>query len=415
MRVATLFKRLLRLGRERVLGVELESDDDGSERLVVHIALPTRRAMRCSGCGRRVRAVYDSRPGAWRHLDAGRTRCVLRCEVRRVRCPECGVRTEQVPWARAGSRFTRAFEDTCVYLAKAAPTSTVAALMRVDWHTVGRMIERVVAEHVASRTGDGLDGLTRIGIDEVAYRKGHRYLMCVSDHEGGALVWAAPGRSQSTAEDFYASLGPERCRALRAVSLDLHGGWIRATRAHAPGARICADPFHVIRLAGDALERVRREAWQALREQEPARARWIKDTRFAVRRRASNLRPGDRSILDALARDNHDISRGWLLVEQLRGVSQADERKEAIALLDAWIFAALTSELEPFMRCALSIDAHRELVVNAISERLSNARLEGMNSTVRLLSHRARGYRRLSSLLAMITLVCGRIPVALPT
>ena len=110
----------------------------------------------------------------WRHLDLGRVRCLIRCQVRRLECPACGVRNEAVPWARAGSRFTRAFEDTRVWLVKAAPKSTVATLMRVDWHTVGRMIERVVAEHSAQRDGDGLDGLTRIGIDEVAYRKGHR-------------------------------------------------------------------------------------------------------------------------------------------------------------------------------------------------------------------------------------------------
>lgn len=415
MRVATLFKRLLRLGHERVVGVELENPEDGIERVIVTVALRPRRVSRCSGCAARTRSVYDSRPGSWRHLDMGRVRCVIACEVRRVSCAECGIRTEQVPWARAGSRFTRAFEDTCVWLVKAAPKSTVAALMRIDWHTVGRMIERVVAEHAASREGDGLDGLTRIGIDEVAYRKGHRYLMCVTDHGSGALVWASPGRSQATAEAFYRALGPERCRDLRAVSLDLHGGWIGATRAHAPDALICADPFHVIKLCGDALDRVRRDAWQALREDDPGRAAWIKGTRFAVRRRAGNLRPGDRTILDALERDNHDIYRGWLLVEQLRAVYVAATHDEAMALLDDWILAALTSDLDPFIRCALTIDAHRELVVNAITERLSNARLEGMNSTVRLLSHRARGYRRLSSLLAMITLVCGRIPVALPT
>lgn len=414
MRVATVFKRLLRLGGERVVGVELD-DGDGSGRVIVTVALGARRVSRCSGCGARVRSVYDSRPGSWRHLDMGRVRCVIRAEVRRVSCPGCGIRTEAVPWARAGSRFTRAFEDTCVYLVKHAPKSTVAALMRIDWHTVGRMIERVVAEHAATREGDGLDGLSRIGIDEVAYRKGHRYLMCVSDHESGALVWASPGRSQATAEAFYAALGPERCRQLRAVSLDLHGGWITATRTHAPTALICADPFHVIKLAGDALDRVRRDAWQQLRADDPGRAAWIKGTRFAVRRRASNLRAGDRTILDELARDNHDVYRGWLLVEQLRAVYEAATHDDATALLDDWIFAALTSDLEPFIRCALTIDAHRELVVNAITERLSNARLEGMNSTVRLLSHRARGYRRLSSLLAMITLVCGRIPVALPT
>lgn len=414
MRVATLFKRLLRLGRERVVRVELE-EKDGIERVIVQVALRPRRVSRCSGCARRIRAAYDSRPGSWRHLDLGRVRCLIRCEVRRVSCPECGIRTEAVPWARSGSRFTRAFEDTAVYLAKHAPKTTVAALMRVDWHTVGRMIERVVAEHAATREGDGLEGLVRIGIDEVAYRKGHRYLMCVTDHGSGALVWASPGRSQATAEAFYAALGPERCRNLRAVSLDLHGGWITATRTHAPQALICADPFHVIKLAGDALDRVRRDAWQALREEDPGRAAWIKGTRFAVRRRAANLRPGDQSILDALERDNHDIYRGWLLVEQLRAVYEAATHDDAMALLDDWILAALTSDLDPFIRCALTIDTHRELVVNAITERLSNARLEGMNSTVRLLSHRARGYRRLSSLLAMITLVCGRIPVALPT
>jgi transposase len=159
---------------------------------------------------------------------------------------------------------------------------------------------------------------------------------------------------------------------------------------------------------------VRRDAWQALREEDPERAAFIKGTRFAVRRRASNLRPGDRTVLDELAADNHDIHRGWLLVEQLRAVYQAAAPEDAHALLDEWILAALTSDLEPFVRCALTIEAHRELVVNAITQRLSNARLEGMNSAVRLLSHRARGYRRLASL-AMITLVCGRIPVRLPT
>jgi transposase len=414
MRVATLFKRLLRLGGARVVGVELVEEDD-AERVVVTLSLPPRRAMRCSGCGTRVRGAYDTRPMSWRHLDLGRVRCVIRCEARRVACPSCGVRSEAVPWARAGSRFTRAFEDTCVYLAKTAPKTTVAALMRVDWHTVGRMIERVVDEHAASQPGDGLDGLQRIGIDEVAYRKGHRYLMCVSDHDSGTLVWVAPGRSQRTADAFYAALGPERCRELRAVSLDLHGGWITATRTHAPSARICADPFHVLRLAADALERVRRDCWQRLRDDDPGRARWIKDTRFAVRRRAFNLRPGDRTILDELARDNHEIYRGWLLVEQLRAVYQAATETDAHVLLDQWLLAALTSEMEPFIGCALTIDVHRDYVVNAITERLSNARLEGMNSTVRLLSHRARGYRRLASLLAMITLVCGRVPVALPT
>ncbi len=325
------------------------------------------------------------------------------------------MRNERVPWARAGSRFTRAFEDTCVWLARSAPKSVVCHLQRVDWHTVGRMIERVVTEHTRARDGDGLDGLRRIGIDEVAYRKGHRYLMCITDHDTRRLVWAAPGRSEQTAAAFFEALGPDRCGQLEAVSVDLHGGWIRAIRTWCPNARICADPFHIIKLAGQALDELRRGLWQNLRDSDPERAAWVKGTRFAIRRRSDNLRPRDQTILDQLAATNQDLYRGWLLVDQLRAVYLARDHDEALRLLDEWIYAACVSELDPFIRTALTLGTHREYIANAITLRLSNARLEGMNSTVRLINHRARGFRRLDSLLAILTLVCGRIHVKLPT
>jgi transposase len=399
---------------ERVVGVELHQED-GQEQVVVDLARREHRRMRCGRCGRVVRAIYDRAPRSWRHLDLLRVRCVLRCEVRRVLCPGCGVAAEEVPWARAGSRFTRAFEDTCVWLARDAPKVVVARLMRVDWATVGRMIERVVHEHAATSPGDGLDGLRRIGIDEVAYRKGHRYLICIVDHDTARVVWAAPGRSPSVAAQFFAALGPERCEQVEAVSVDLHGGWLAVIRGACPQAAICADPFHVVKLATDALDELRRADWQRLREEDPERARWLKGTRFLLRRRADSLRPGARSVLDELERTNQGVYRGWLLVDQLRAVFAAPTRDEARELLDAWVLAAATSELEPFVRTAITLDQHAEEVANAVVLGITNARLEAMNSTVRLMSHRARGFRRLQSLLALITLVCGRVPVALPT
>lgn len=414
MRVASLFKRVLGLGAVSVARVEV-TERRGEQLIEVEITRRRNRRMFCSGCGGRCTAIYDRAVRSWRHLDVFRVRCVVLGEVRRVSCPTCGVRPEVVPWARPGARVTRAFEDTCVWLARSAPKSVVAEIQRVDWHSVGVMIERVVTEHTAARAGDGLDGLTRIGIDEVAYRKGHRYLMCVTDHDTGRLVWAAPGRSEQTADEFFQALGPDRCRQIEAVSLDLHGGWIRAARKHCRRARICADPFHIIKLAGQALDEQRRRLWQSLRDTDPQQAAWIKGTRFAIRRRSDNLRPQDQTVIDELAATNQDLYRGWLLVDQLRAVYLAGTHSEAMRLLDEWIYAACVSELEPFIRCALTIDTHRQYVANAIALGLSNARLEGMNSTVRLISHRARGFRRLESLLAMLTLICGRIPVALPT
>ena len=413
MRVTTLFKRLLRLGRERVVAVELCDDDEG-ERLVIDLARPGRRLMRCPGCEYRTRAVYDRTMRTWRHLDALRTRVLLRAEVRRIDCPECGVVSEQVPFARPGSRFTRAFEDTAVWLARDAPKSVVARLMRVDWATVGRMLERVVAEH-EGEGADRLDGLRMIGIDEVAYRKGRRYLTCVVDHESGALVWCSEGRSGATLARFFVALGPERCAQIEAVSVDMGAAWPPVLARFVPEAAICIDPFHVVKLAGEALDGVRRAEWQRLRREDPEGARWIKGTRFALRRRPGDLSEREQSQLDDLRRENALLYDAWLMHDQLRAVFGLRDPVAADELLGAWVVWAERSGLAPFQKAAATIAKHFEGIIAAVRLGISSARLEAMNSTVRLMSHRSRGFRRLDSLVALMRLVCGKVPVALPT
>jgi transposase len=411
--VTTLFKRLLRLDGVRVVAVGLDGAP-GKERVVVDLARPARRLLVCSRCGFRTRASYDRSVRTLRHLDVLRTPCLVRLEVRRLACPDCGVVAEQLPFARAGSRFTRAFEDSCVWLVRDAPKTVVSRLMRIDWATVGRMIERVVAEASAA-SPDALTGLRRIGIDEVSYRKGRRYLLCIVCHDTGRIVWAKPGKSRAVLRSFFDELGEERCALIEAVSADLHGAWPGVIRERCPNALICADPFHVVRLAADALEALRRQDWQRLRKQDREQASWLKGTRFLLRRRADSLSTDERTLVEQLAETNERIYRGWLLVDQLRAVYKAEDAEQARLLLDEWLRAARASVLVPFIRVAATITEHAEAVVNAITLGLSNARLEAMNSTVRLISHRSRGFRRLESLLAMIRLVCGRVPVALPT
>ena len=152
MRVTTLFKRLLHLEGVRVVAVELEGEP-GQERVVVELARPARRWLRCPRCGYRTRASYDRSLRRLRHLDLLRTPCLITLEVRRLDCPHCGVVSEELPFARPGSRFTRAFEDSCVWLVRDAPKTVVSRLMRVDWQTVGRMIERVPRRGVGGRRG----------------------------------------------------------------------------------------------------------------------------------------------------------------------------------------------------------------------------------------------------------------------
>ncbi|RFS45619.1 transposase [Micromonospora craniellae] len=157
-----------------------------------------------------------------------------------------------MPWARHNSRFTAAFEDTAAWLAAHASASTVAELLRTTWRAVSGIIGRVVADRAG--TVDRLAGLTQIGIDEIAYRKGHRYLVIVVDHDSGRIVWSGEGRRKQTVEAFFAALGPQRAAALTHVSAD-GADWIGdVVAAHAPHALRCLDAFHAVGWVTDALD-----------------------------------------------------------------------------------------------------------------------------------------------------------------
>ncbi len=162
--------------------------------------------------------------------------------------------------------------------------------MRIGWRSVGRICERVAAE--TGRAVDLLAGLERIGIDEISHRKGQRYLTVVVDHDSGRLVWAAPGRDKATVEAFFDALGEKRAKRLRLVSCDM-AGWIEAVLVkRCPKARRCVDPFHVVALATEALDQVRREVWREARRQGQGDvASELKGARFALWKNPENLTP----------------------------------------------------------------------------------------------------------------------------
>ncbi len=208
--------------------------------VVVKVRPRHQDAFRCGVCGRKAHG-YGRGDGArrWRALDLGSTRAYVEAEAPRVRCRRHGVVVARAGWARHGSRFTRAFEQQVAWLATHCSKTAVCELMRIGWYTVGRIIERVVADERLHR-GDPLEGLTRIGIDELSFGKGQRYITVVVDHDTGRLVWASEGRDKKTVLGFFDQLGPERAARIRLVSSDL-GEWItRAVRERCPQARCAA-------------------------------------------------------------------------------------------------------------------------------------------------------------------------------
>jgi transposase len=381
------------------------------EGVIVTVRLRRRRRV-CAGCGQTGRhlQIHDRRIKRWRHLDLGANRCVIECELRLLRCRSCGVRMEPVPWARPGAQHTRDFEDVVAWLAQQMARTPICGLLRVGWDTVGRIVARVTAEQLDERR---LDGLVQIGVDEISYRRGQRYLTSVADHRSGAIVWCRPGRNSATLAEFFAELGPRK-ESIRAVSIDMSGEYQRAIRAAIPNAEICFDPFHVCRLASRATDQVRRDEWNDHERSHTATGRWVKGTRWSLLKAPQNQSVGQLATLWEVQNHNRQLYRAFLLREELRLLYHLPDPRLAPAHLDAWLAWASRSRLKPFVRLARTLRAHRDSILAAIRLGLSNGRLEGLNSKIRLISHRSYGFHSADALIALVYLCCTRIVIELP-
>lgn len=411
MRVTTVFKRLLRLNDVNVTDVVF-----GLNVIIVTVAL-IRRRLWCPHCGFKTSVRYDTRvlPSRWRHLDMGTWQIEIRCSLRRLRCPEHGVVVEAVPFARPGAHLTRDLDDLLAWLATRMDKTSIARLCRVSWRTVGRACARVVA---AELDPNRLDGLFRIGVDEISWRKQHKYLTLVVDHDSARVVWGAEGKDAGTLDKFFAELGCERGSRIEAVSMDLGPAFLKSVRqeGHAPQAIVCADVFHLVKLVGDALDVVRRDLWQQLRQlPDPKWARDFKGARWALLKNPDDLNTKQAAQLKALKRTRGGIWRAYEMKEQFRAIFDSDlDPTDAIIALDAWIVRASRSRLQPFVKAARTMRDRRGLIINALEHRISNGRVEGLNNKVRLIIRRGYGFHSATAALALVMLACGPITLILP-
>lgn len=412
MRVTAAFNRLLGFA-----GTVVEKVAFGATEVVINVRLRS-RVLVCP-CGRTSRAAYDRSRRCWRHLDLGRYKTLICAEVRRVDCRGCGqVRTEWMPFARPGARHTQDFEDLAVWLAGKMSKTAVAQLLRTSWQTVNDLIGRRVAAHTdAELNPDRLDRLTRIGIDEIAYRKGRKFLTIITDHDTGHVVWIWPGRNQQALISFLEVLGPRRDN-IQAVSMDMGKIYREATRTHLPHATICFDPFHVIKWAGDALDQMSLAAPRngpplTIEGHNPQTA-WRK-VRATLRAAAENLDPLGHQIINQLRRKRPQLHRAWQLKERLRRLYRLSNPANATRHLKRWMTAAQHSGIPSFITLAHRISYHVQGITAAVKLGLSNSLTEGINAGIRLIQRRAHGYANLNHLTDMIYLCHGGVPTRLPT
>jgi transposase len=458
MRVTSAFSRLLDLSGVWVRSVSFEPD-----RVLVTVVL-RRRRLRCPRCSysTRYRENQQHHDSVWRHLDLGRWRLEVHARLRRLRCPEHGVHVEGVPFARDGARFTRDFENLVAWLATKTDKTATCRLARIDWQTIGRIIQRVGEELI---DGDRLSDLFEISIDEVAWRKGHRYLTLIGDHRRRCVVWGCEGKGQAAADRFFAELDPPpqaprpehatqppepaimvpigpcatvaaghgipgawqpdteiqsavfaRANKLRAVSMDMTGGYAKSVRRHAPQAVICIDNYHVVQLATKALDEVRREHWNELRAAgDRNAAKQFKDSRWSLLKNPEDLTDRQADTLTALHAAGGKIPRAWAMKEMVRAIFAPGLSVGAVdELIDRLLARLSRSRLAPFVRLGRTIRKHRTGILAARRMKLSNARAEALNNKAKLITRRAYGFHSANAALALIHLTCGPITLTLP-
>lgn len=405
------------------------------EALVVSVRPYRREAHRCPKCGRSC-PVYDkaAAPRLWRSLDLGSAVCHLEFAMERVECPEHGVVACRVPWARHGSWFTYAFEDQVAWLATYCSKTVVAQLMRIDWKTVGPICERVVADLERARGGSRFDGLVRIGIDETSYKKGHKYLTVVVDHGKGRVVWACKGHGKGELNAFFDLLSDEQRASIEVVTAD-GATWIAdVVEERCPGAERVMDPFHVVSWATDALDELRKQAWRdAARKAKAApkrkrgrprtgevanpekqEARKVKGSRWALLKNPEDLNEHQACTLEAIARSDKRLYRGYLLKEGLRDVYKAEDGNGARERLDAWLSWACRCRIPEFVELSRKVRKRKDAIVRAVELKISNARIEAINNKIKLTIRMGYGFRNIDNLIALVMLRCSDLHPQLP-
>jgi transposase len=379
--------------------------DAAAHRLDIHIDFAAGSRFACPGCGAADCPVHDTERMIWRHLNFFQHQAYLNARVPRIRCERCGVRTVSVPWARPGSGFTLLFEALVMTLVSAMPVRAVARLIGEHDTRLWRIIHHYVEQ--ARADADASD-VTRVAIDETAARRGHDYITLFVDLEQARVVFATEGKDAATVAAFAADLSAHGGEpdAVVDICIDMSPAFIKGVGESLPNAAITFDKFHAVQIVNAAVDEVRRDEQKSRTELKKTRYLWLKND--------SNLSSGQREVRDDLARHNLKTARAWMIRMAFQDFYQMTSRNEAEAFLKRWYFWAAHSRLPPMIDAARTIKRHWAGILRWFDSQIANGLIEGINSLVQAAKAKARGYRSIRNLKAIVYLVAGKLDLRLP-
>ena len=361
----------------------------------------------CPRCSKAAE-VYDYRKRCLRHLDSMEYRTLLEVFVPRTKCAEHGVLMIDVPWADTGSRFTQAFESLMLAWLLEASVSAVAEQFGIGHSTVRRIMKRAVARGL-ERRGPAVGA--HISVDEVSFRRGHRYMTIISDQTSGHVLCVRDGRTIDSLGGYFTALTPEQRQSIRTISMDMHGAYIKAVELHFENAQqlICFDHFHVAQYLGRSVDRVRAEEQRELRREQDTR---LDHTRYMWLYRPENLPDKYRERFEALRESTLKTAEAWSLREMASHLWQGSSAEDIRGQWELWIAHAMTSTLEPVIAAAKQIRNGLYGIVNAILHGRSNARAESLNGRIKRVKARAYGFRTADNYIAAIMFHLGGLDLS---
>ena len=348
--------------------------------------------------------LYDhAEERAWRHLDSCQFQTYLHARIPRVACGEHGVVQVLVPWAAPRSRFTLLFERLAIDVLQQCDVSGATRILRISWDEAWGLMERAVTRGRARKVRTVV---RRIGVDEKAAAKGHRYLTLVCDLDEGTVEHIAEDRKQESLDGYYAGLTKEQLDGIEAVAMDMWEPYIQATLAQVPdaAAKIVFDRFHVMGHVGNAVDTVRKQEHRELME---LGDETLKGSKYLWLYSRENVPERRREEFAALMRQELKVGRAWAIKEALRRLWHYVYPASGWKFWKRWYFWATHSRLEPIRKAAKTVGRHIDNIVTYYQHPVTNAMSEGLNSKIQKIKSMACGFRNTEHFKAAIYFHCG--------
>ena len=401
MRDTELYGHLLGLGSPwSVSRVELNQQE---QRVDVWVEHPAGTLWPCPECGAAL-STYDHGPERqWRHLDSCQFMTYLRARPPRVNCPKDGVRQVKLPWAEPKARFTAMFERFAIDVLREADVLGATRILRISWDEAHHIMTRAVARGLAAKEELGA---RRLGVDEKAIAKGHKYFTVVTNLDKGTVEYVGEDRETASLDAFFVKLTGEQRGSIEAVAMDMWEPYQTSVHAHVPDAekKIVFDRFHMMQHMGRAVDTVRKWEHRRLRAEGDDT---LVGSKYLWLYSAENLPEKHQARFEELRSADLKTGRAWAIKESLRQLWSSTSRAEGESFWKRWYFWATHSRLEPVIKAAKTIFRHIDNVLTYFEHRITNATSEGLNSKIQGIKKQAYGFRNKENFKTAIYFHCG--------